>query len=443
MAITFGQLDKNYVSSVDFLDQREILNQVLNITNEEKSFVDIMEMMGKSVVTSNPTYHHWVNEEIYQTLVVDAGSDPALDGTDRQSVILKNGTVNNVRAGEVVMLANGTTAYVYSVNRATDTIELEPITSGVQAAYTYSEDDVLAVIGNAAGEGSFAPEGRNVGVTKASNQVQIFKESYKLTDVESANRIEFDFNGKPFYFLKGQHEALMKFRADIAQTMLFGRISDAGFSQGSSASLVDALGNPIQTTRGLNEYIEDDGVQFNLAGGEIIDLDLFASMARTFAGLRTPKEYCIYTGVNPKIQIDNMANALTSAASFSPNARINVDGKELDLGMDLLNIYGYQYRIKMLPIFDHQNYDASFKNRAFLVPEGSVSTIDGGAVERMRMRYMESNLGFDAKYRELLLGGLAPTPTSSESVLEIVYESRQGLEVLGAEHFGMINLATS
>ena len=43
MAITFGQLDKNYVSSVDFLDQREILNQVLNITNEEKSFVDIME----------------------------------------------------------------------------------------------------------------------------------------------------------------------------------------------------------------------------------------------------------------------------------------------------------------------------------------------------------------------------------------------------------------
>ena len=54
---------------------------------------------------------------------------------------------------------------------------------------------------------------------------------------------------------------------------------------------------------------------------------------------------------------------------------------------------------------------------------------------------MESNLGFDAKYRELLLGGLAPTPTSSESVLEIVYESRQGLEVLGSEHFAQITLA--
>ncbi len=83
----------------------------------------------------------------------------------------------------------------------------------------------------------------------------------------------------------------------------------------------------------------------------------------------------------------------------------------------------------------------SFKKRAFLVPEGTVVTIDGGQVERMRMRLMESNLGFDAKYRELLRGGLAPTPNSSESVLEIVYESRQGLEVLGSEHFAQITLA--
>lgn len=443
MAIQFGQLDKNYVSSVDFLDQREILNQVLNVTNEEKSFVDIMEMMGKSVVTGNPTYHHWVNEEIYQTLTVDAsGTDTALDANNRQTVVLKNNTVNNVRAGEVVMLPDGTTAYVYSIDRANNEVELEPIGSGTQVAYTYADDLVLAVIGNAAGEGSFAPEGRNVGVSKASNQVQIFKESYKLTDVESANRIEFNFNGKPFYFLKGQHEALMKFRADIAQTMLFGRISDAGFAAGGAgASLVDANGKPIQTTRGLNEYIEDNGIQENLSGGEIIDLDLFADLARTFAAKRTPKTYTVYTGVEPKIQIDNMANALTSGASFSPNARIMVDGKELDLGMDRLSIYGYNYNIKMLPIFDHQNYAASFKKRAFLVPEGTVGTIDGGQVERMRMRFMESNLGFDAKYRELLLGGLAPTPTSSESVLEIVYESRQGLEVLGSEHFAQITLA--
>lgn len=441
MAISHGTLLKSYVSSVDFLDQREILNQLLDVTNEQYSFIDIMEMMGKSEVTDTVTYHHFVNEEIYATLTVDAGSDASLDGDGRQTVLLKDDTVNNVRAGETLLLPDRSVVYVYSVDRGANSIEVMPVTEGTPTAVTFTEDDVLAVIGNAAGEGSFAPEGRQVGVTKYFNQVQHFKESYRLTDVESANKIEFEFNGKPYYFLKGQHESLMKFRGDIAQTMLFGRISDTGFTKATGANLIDSDGNRVQTTRGLNQYIEERGIQENLGGGEIIDLDTFASLARTFASRRCPELYCIYTGVQPKIQIDNMANALTASASFSPNARIMVEGKELDLGMDFLNIYGRKYRIKYLPIFDHQNYTETFAKRMFIVPEGTISTVDGGAVERMRLRYMDSDLGFDAKYRELLLGGLAPTPTSSESVLEIVYESRQGLDVLGANHFAQVTLA--
>jgi hypothetical protein len=43
--------------------------------------------------------------------------------------------------------------------------------------------------------------------------------------------------------------------------------------------------------------------------------------------------------------------------------------------------------------------------------------------------------GTDLKYREILLGGLAPVPTNERSVLEIHYESVQGLEILGANQF--------
>jgi hypothetical protein len=42
--------------------------------------------------------------------------------------------------------------------------------------------------------------------------------------------------------------------------------------------------------------------------------------------------------------------------------------------------------------------------------------------------------GQDTKYREILLGGLAPVPTNEKSVLEIHYSSIQGLDVLGAQH---------
>jgi len=46
-----------------------------------------------------------------------------------------------------------------------------------------------------------------------------------------------------------------------------------------------------------------------------------------------------------------------------------------------------------------------------------------------------ANDGTDLRYREITLGGLAPIPTNERSVLELHYQSTQGLEVLGANNF--------
>ena len=72
MSASVGQIQKSYVSSVNFLDKREILNQVLDITNEESSFLDVMELSGRSVVTTMPQYHHFVNDELYVLATVTA-----------------------------------------------------------------------------------------------------------------------------------------------------------------------------------------------------------------------------------------------------------------------------------------------------------------------------------------------------------------------------------
>ena len=57
------------MSSVSFLDQREILNKLLDVTNEEYSFLDVMELMGRSVQTSVPEYHTFINAELYTTML--------------------------------------------------------------------------------------------------------------------------------------------------------------------------------------------------------------------------------------------------------------------------------------------------------------------------------------------------------------------------------------
>jgi len=57
-------VSKQFISSVSFLDQREILNKLLDVTNEEYSFLDVMEMMGQSVQTAVPEYHNFINQVI-------------------------------------------------------------------------------------------------------------------------------------------------------------------------------------------------------------------------------------------------------------------------------------------------------------------------------------------------------------------------------------------
>jgi hypothetical protein len=51
------------------------------------------------------------------------------------------------------------------------------------------------------------------------------------------------------------------------------------------------------------------------------------------------------------------------------------------------------------------------------------------------MRYLEMPDGVNSRFREKMLGGLAPTPTSDTDTLDIVYSSIEGLETVGNEHF--------
>ena len=53
----------------------------------------------------------------------------------------------------------------------------------------------------------------------------------------------------------------------------------------------------------------------------------------------------------------------------------------------------------------------------------------------MQVRYLEMQDGVNSRFREKILGGLAPTPTSATDTLDIVYTSIEGLQTLGNEHF--------
>lgn len=429
MAGTLGIVDKKYVSSVNFLDQREILNKILDITNEESSFLDVMELTGRATPTAVPTYHHFVNEELYVIGTVSAVSG---SGSTQVTATVDSTAYNATNKGELVLFPAKEVGIV--VNKSGSELVIKSVDA---TNLTLVATNKLAFFSNAAGEGSGSPDSKRWNPTKYYNQVQIFKQKYEITDIQKASKVEVDFNGKPYYMLKGQHESLMKFRGDISAAMIAGKMSVTQFSD-ANPSLVDTDGNAIQTTAGLDQYVTSYGILKSLLTAGELNLEDMESLVQSLSAERAPKEYFLFVGTSKNILFDNFFNSLGNGAILSQAARFDV-GKNLDLGIDSVKIYGYTFHKKLLPILDHKRIfnfagSSAFKDYAYGAPATKQKTVDGQMVDRIGVRYMAGD-GLDLKYREILLGGLAPVPTNEKSVLEVHYSSVQGLEILGANHF--------
>ena len=417
--------DKNFISSIHFLDKREILSQVLDVQNEDPSFLDVMEGMRRSVPTSSAVFHNYVNEPVYE------------------KITLSSGTHAKLRAGDIIV--NTADQKMYYVSNKTD-ISSGGVTELGTTGGTIAAGATIVVISNAHGEGSGAPEGLRYGLKKYSNKAQIFKNSYKLTDVELTNKISVQFNGQEYYMYAAQHQALMKFRLDIAYALLFGKGNASTFSgfgddvqapgsAGSVTQVDDAEGNAVQFTKGLVEWCKD-GIDLGTSG--VFSLANMAEAVTAMDKTRAPYEYMLFSGMGAKIQMDNIIKNLGSSGIAS--VRLNVAGNSVDFGMESFNLYGRRFVTKAFPMFSHVAGEEALSgatNTVLFVPNDKIKVHAGsGSVDRMRVRYLEGP-NTNLAYKEWMLGGLAPTPTDGRSVLECVYESAQGLEVLGVEHFGI------
>jgi len=438
---SFGTLDRGYVSTLqdpDLVSRRDILRNVLNVTNEDTTIVDIMELMGRSKVTDNPGYSHHINEELYANITISGvPTDNSSTAGTKWSVVVSAADYAKVREGEMVLCANKKVGYIRE-KAGSNTLE---IWSADQTDLQLADTQKLAVFTNAAGSKSGAPTARRYGVTAETNHIHIWKEAFEFDDIELGSKVEFEYEGKPYYLFKGQAEALQKFKSDIAMGLIFSRQSPETFN-GTGQFLTDKSGNPVSTTKGLNQYAEE-GINIGATG---VSLATYASVAREFNKQRAPKQYMILMGVEQRIDHDDMFATL-AANAFSSNARINVSGKEIDLGVDKFTLYGREFYVKDMPVFDHKiviNFtgSAGFQNRSWFLPMDEIKTLGGGTQPRFMLRYLESApspYSRDLRYRELHEGGLAAIPTEATSFLRIVYESRQGLHCLGKQHFAVLD----
>jgi len=436
-----GTVNKNYISSISMLDQREILNQLVDRTNEDSTLMDVLSLDKRMVVTGNPTYHNFVNEELYQLETVKTGTTPSDNsgGSGQGDVTFLTTRVSGAssfRKGDLLLLASGYLVYVFSKNNDAggDVIRVKAVSSSVTTAnLAIAADQTIAAVSRAEGEGSGAPDPIRYGMSKQYNQVQIIKEAYEITDVERANKIETTFGGKPYIFYKGQHDAFRKFMAHCSFALLTGQISDANFEI-SSPTLVDSDGNGVQTTRGLDQYITDYGI--NDTG--TISYSEYGDICRELAKQRTPKSFLVGLSTEGQIAHDNIFSSLASNP-FSTQARLQINGKEVDIMVNKAKLHGYNFQYMIMPMLDHKNVlnftgSAGYSNHIYFIPDGKVKTQKEGMLDRIRCRYMAQPDGHEM-YKETHHGRLSPQQNTKVDKWEIVYSTNMGLEILGAEHF--------
>ena len=211
--------NSQYLSSLQFVNQRSLSKELFDITNEDGTFVDMLEAMGRYEVTAQPFYRNFINLPLFQVETINGTPTDNGSGLDFDIVLTAADGTSSLRPGHLVLCANRAVGLVTSVtaDAAGDQINIVSVDS---TALGLADTQKLSVVGDASGEGSVGPVAFRNGVSSYENKIQIMKEAYEIEDIAAGSQIEFEFNGQPYYFLKGSHDALMKFKHLIAFNMI-------------------------------------------------------------------------------------------------------------------------------------------------------------------------------------------------------------------------------
>lgn len=454
MALITGTVDKTYISSLTLMDEREILHQVLDVTSEDATIMDIFEMTGRMVQTDQPTYNYKTNDYIFHSgtiSAIDATNNGDISGTNKTLQITLTTDIELPIVGEVALLANKRQGIVTSVNTGTRVVIISPDSTATAtdtlnpAGTQITTTQKVTFFSGAYGEGSDDPTTKKPTFADSQNQVQIFKTAREITDLQKVSTIEYEYDGKKFVIYKMQHDALLEHRAKIAFQFLVGK----------KASTTDANGAQVLRTQGLRRYIlSGDGTVLTSGGvntvlSSTITLANLRTMSRSLDKRGAGKEYWFWCGGDLSADLDEVLPALgpLTAGGITYNSWGIGDGKQkaIDLGVNSFKAYQRVFHKKLIPAYDHPEVFApssafDYGSEGYLIPGGKTKIdYSGATVDSLRCRYM-SNDGTDfGKWNEVLTGKLAPTPTNTKSVLHISYQSIMGLEALGIRQFGIFS----
>lgn len=439
MSASTGIINKSYVSALDpLLDTREINKLITDIYNEDE-LSDILNLANKKVTTKQPVYYTFYDDPIIKNITVTTNTGT---GTTQVTPALSAGTSGYTRSGDMVMFTNNVVGIVTAVSSSSgiDTLTIKAVAG---ANITLGATDTLSLFSRAVGENSATGTNLRYGLSKTSNKYQIFREYSRITDVQNASTIEVEFQGQPKYIFKDHWEKRVKMKSDLNAAIWGSDMSVTSFSD-TNPILVDTVtgdggiaGNgAIQTTRGINKYVDLYGV--SLVNGDLTtyqkaNLD---DLVQNLIAVRAPKKQLACCSTIAKTRVDTYYKSLGSSGVNS--VRLVVGGKELDMEVDRVTYGGFQLNYMVVPMFDQPVTLASGTipdNIYYLPYDGKVKVEGGGSDDQIRLRYIPNQASYgDDMTSEVHYGALNQVnPNGTGMYWGVDWTMKAGLEMLAAQ----------
>jgi hypothetical protein len=434
-----GVLDRQFVSSIEFMDQREIYPYVLDLFNEMGFLVDIMKLSDRFEVTSQEEYHMHSNERLSAAATVNGALAEPAAGAD--SVIAVTNLSVKPLKGDLMLTPGRFRGYVRSVSG--NNITVAPVNEDFPAHEAFLGGESITFFSNAFPEGSDINEGYRWTTTQKTNNIQIIRRFYEVTDLEALTKVEVKFKGQEYYMIKQQIDNFNRFKKDVGYTWLYGERSK-GLTEG---------GKKVWTTHGLEKSIRDHGIDLPLRTDNLDNFGLdLKVMIRAQDQARGPAEYWAMNGPDIHNVMDDwlMTKEGLTNGGIVYNSFSGLGGKEraVEMGFSSFKIYGRTFHMKKLEALDDIGVSAAtghtYPSTVFMVPANKVLiNHNDGYVDRFRIRYMEAPKGVglgvksSREYYEITGGGLSNNPTNHKLTFTNSYTTWQGCEYAGLEHFSI------
>jgi len=441
-------ITKGLVSTVQFLDEPDVYEALIGVRAEERTVAEFFMTLGRFFPCSQSESHFFVNQPLFTSSTVSSFVDNS--GTNMTDVTLTLDSADHgIIEGDVIMINSASVGFVTSVSGADVQVVAIPDGTGTQSGLTVANGDSVVVLSHAAAEGSGGAQSRWIAPKRYTYRVQIWKSSREITDIQHASPIEFEWRGQKLIFYEKEVESFTELMVKISNGILYQPDAPNSFMS-TTPALTDAQGRAVNITRGLHSWITTGGGN-DLGTNLAIDLAQLATINKTLDVAGASDTFVLMHGFDAGVAFDNTIKALNG--TNLPNARLNVDGREVDLNLAMFEIYGRRFVKKKLNLLTLKGAlgETNKSKDFFLVPMDDVP-IDGGSgrVPRISLCYLpipveeapNRRWANNGSIMMTLTGQLADgAATNNVAVKRVDHSAYIGLRVAGVEHMAFGSVA--